>query len=204
MAIWAIVPVKPLRKSKPRLSDVLSEDERALLNFTMLGQTLRTLKSMPAIEQILVVSRDSSVLALAREYGARTVQEDGQPDLTLALRRAVVVAKMYNAESLLILPADLPLLSERDIEKMLLLAKEPPFMVIAPDRHNDGTNAIYLNPPDIIDCKIGAGSYAYNMQQAKKKNVPVEICQLTSLGLDIDLPEDLDLLNQIESSQVDT
>ncbi|MHB8932801.1 MAG: 2-phospho-L-lactate guanylyltransferase, partial [Bellilinea sp.] len=165
---------------------------------------LRTLKSMPAIEQILVVSRDSSVLALAREYGARTVQEDGQPDLTLALRRAVVVAKMYNAESLLILPADLPLLSERDIEKMLLLAKEPPFMVIAPDRHNDGTNAIYLNPPDIIDCKIGAGSYAYNMQQAKKKNVPVEICQLTSLGLDIDLPEDLDLLNQIESSQVDT
>ncbi|MHB1481817.1 MAG: hypothetical protein ACYCXH_05800, partial [Bellilinea sp.] len=79
MAIWAIVPVKPLRKSKPRLSDVLSEDERALLNFTMLGQTLRTLKSMPAIEQILVVSRDSSVLALAREYGARTVQEDGQP-----------------------------------------------------------------------------------------------------------------------------
>lgn len=204
MATWAIVPVKPLRKSKPRLSDVLSEDERALLNFTMLGQTLRTLKSMPAIEQILVVSRDSSVLALAREYGARTVQEDGQPDLTLALRRAVVVAKMYNAESLLILPADLPLLSERDIEKMLLLAKEPPFMVIAPDRHNDGTNAIYLNPPDIIDCKIGAGSYAYNMQQAKKKNVPVEICQLTSLGLDIDLPEDLDLLNQIESSQVDT
>ncbi|MHB0922859.1 MAG: 2-phospho-L-lactate guanylyltransferase [Bellilinea sp.] len=204
MAIWAIVPVKPLRKSKPRLSDVLSEDERALLNFTMLSQTLRTLKSMPAIEQILVVSRDSSVLALAREYGARTVQEDGQPDLTLALRRAVVVAKMYNAESLLILPADLPLLSERDIEKMLLLAKEPPFMVIAPDRHNDGTNAIYLNPPDIIDCKIGAGSYAYNMQQAKKKNVPVEICQLTSLGLDIDLPEDLDLLNQIESSQVDT
>lgn len=204
MTIWAIVPVKPLRKSKPQLSDVLSEDERALLNFTMLGQTLRTLKSMAAIEQILVVSRDSSVLALAREYGARTVQEDGQPDLTLALRRAVVVAKMYNAESLLILPADLPLLSERDIEKMLLLAKEPPFMVIAPDRHNDGTNAIYLNPPDIIDCKIGAGSYAYNMQQAKKKNIPVEICQLTSLGLDIDLPEDLDLLNQIESSQVDT
>lgn len=203
MAIWALVPVKPLRKAKPRLSDVLSEDERALLNFTMLGQTLRTLKTMAAIDQILVVSRDSSVLALAREYGARTLQEDGQPDLSLALRRAVVVAKMYNAESLLILPADLPLLSERDIEKMLLLANEPPFVVIAPDRHNDGTNAIYLNPPDIIDCKIGPGSYAYNLQQAKKKSVPVEICQLTSLGLDIDLPEDLDLLNQIESAQVD-
>lgn len=203
MTVWAIVPVKPLRKAKSRLSDVLSEDERALLNFTMLGQTLRTLSSSSGIDQILVVSSDSSVLALAREYDARTLQEDGQSDLDIALRRAVVVAKMYNASGVLILPADLPLLSDRDIEKMLKLAESPPFVVIAPDRHNDGTNAIYMNPPDVIDCKIGGGSYAYNIKQAKEKNVPIEICQLTSLGLDLDLPEDLDLLKQIEATQVD-
>lgn len=204
MTVWAIVPVKPLRKAKSRLSDVLSEDERALLNFTMLGQTLRTLKSVPAIDQILVVSSDSSVLALAREYDARTVQEDGETDLSIALRRAVVVAKMYNAAGLLILSADLPLLSERDIEKMLALGKSSPFVVLAPDRHNDGTNAIYMNPPDIVECKIGAGSYDHNLKQASLKSVPVEICQLTSLGLDLDVPEDLDLLNQIEATHTDT
>src|SRR5574340_1325684 len=114
MTVWAIVPVKPLRKAKSRLSDVLSEDERALLNFTMLGQTLRTLKSVAIIDQTLVVSSDSSVLALAREYDARTLQEDGETDLSIALRRAVVVAKMYNAEGLLILSADLPLLRSEE------------------------------------------------------------------------------------------
>lgn len=203
MTVWAIVPVKPLRKAKSRLANVLSVDERALLNFSMLGQTLRTLKTVPAIDQILVVSSDSSVLALARENKARTLQEDGETDLSIALRRAVVVAKMYNAEGLLIVSADLPLLSERDIEKMLALGKTPPFVVIAPDRHDDGTNAIYMNPPDVIACKIGAGSYAHNKQQAARKNVPVEICQLTSLGLDLDRPEDLDLLNQIEATQTE-
>ncbi len=204
MTVWAIVPVKPLRKAKSRLSDVLSEDERALLNFTMLGQTLRTLKSVAVIDQTLVVSSDSSVLALAREYDARTLQEDGETDLSIALRRAVVVAKMYNAEGLLILSADLPLLSDRDIEKMLGLGKDPPYVILAPDRHNDGTNAIYMNPPDIIECKIGSGSYEYNLKKASQKHIPVEICQLTTLGLDLDVPEDLDLLNQIEATHTDT
>jgi len=203
MGLWAIVPVKPLRKGKSRLSGVMSEDERALLNFTLVGQTLRTLKSVPSIDQVLVVSSDSGVLALAREYGARTLQEDGQPTLTIALRRAVVVAKMYSAEGVLILSADLPLISSRDIEKMLALGKEPPFVVIAPDRHNDGTNAIYLYPPDIIDCKIGAKSFEYNAQQASKKQAHLEVCQLTSLGLDLDRPEDLVLLKQIEASKID-
>lgn len=203
MGLWAIVPVKPLRKGKSRLSGVMSEDERALLNFTLVGQTLRTLKSVPSIDQVLVVSSDSGVLALAREYGARTLQEDGQPQLSIALRRAVVVAKMYNAEGVLILSADLPLISSRDIEKMLGLGKEPPFVVIAPDRHNDGTNAIYLYPPDIIDCKIGSKSFEYNVQQAGKKHILPEVCQLTSLGLDLDKPEDLALLKQIEASKID-
>ncbi|HAL16916.1 MAG TPA: 2-phospho-L-lactate guanylyltransferase [Anaerolineaceae bacterium] len=203
MSLWAIVPVKPLRKAKSGLSDVLTEDERALLIFTMLSQTLRTLKEVPAIDHILVVSSDSAALAMAREYGARTLQEDGQPDLKIALKRAVVVAKMYNAESLLILSADLPLVSRRDIEKMLSLVKGTPAIVIAPDRHNDGTNAIYMNPPDIIDCTIGSGSYEKNLKKAQSKGIQVELCHLTTLGLDIDKPEDLALLRQIEAFQVD-
>lgn len=203
MSLWAIVPVKPLRKAKSGLSDVLSEDERALMIFTMLSQTLRTLKVVPAINHILVVSSDSAALAMAREFGARTLQEDGQPGLKIALKRAVIVAKMYNASEVLILSADLPLLTRRDIEKMLALAKSPPSVVIAPDRHGGGTNAIYMNPPDVIDCALGPGSNEINLKKAKSKGIPVEECHLTTLGLDIDQPEDLALLRQIEAFHVD-
>ncbi|HNS37332.1 MAG TPA: hypothetical protein PKM01_06080, partial [Anaerolineaceae bacterium] len=77
MSLWAIVPVKPLRRGKSRLAGVLSEDERALLNMTMLGNILMTLTSVPQIDSVLVVSRDPAALALARDHGARTVQEEG-------------------------------------------------------------------------------------------------------------------------------
>lgn len=203
MSLWAIVPVKPLRKAKSGLSEVLSEDERALLIFTMLSHTLRTLKEMPAIDHILVVSSDSAALAMAREFDARTLQEDGQPGLKISLKRAVVVAKMYNAEDVLILSADLPLLVRRDIETLLSMAKEPPTVVMAPDRHGAGTNAIYMNPPDAIEFSLGSGSFDTNLKKAQSKGIPVEVCHLTTLGLDIDVPEDLALLRQIEAFHVD-
>ena len=203
MGLWAIVPVKPLRRGKSRLSGVLNEDERALLNYTMLGNTLRTLAEVPEIDQILVVSRDPSALALAREYGARTVQEDGQPELNTALRRATVVANMYAAQEILIIPADLPLISCKDIQSVINLAAQPPVVVIAPDRRNDGTNALYMSPAGIIEYHYGPGSYQLHLEQAKRKGIRVEICHLTTLGLDLDLPEDLDLLKQIEALQIE-
>ena len=203
MGLWAIVPVKPLRRGKSRLSSVLTEDERAALNFTMLGNTLRTLAEVPEVDQILVVSRDPAALALARDYGARTVQEDGQPDLNTALQRATVVAQIYSVNETLILPADLPLLSRKDIQEVIGMAGKPPEMVIAPDRRNDGTNALYLNPAGIIEYRYGQGSFHLHIAQAEAKNMRVVICRLPALGLDLDLPEDLDLLKQIEAMQIE-
>src|SRR5512137_2373375 len=100
MTTWAIVPVKPLRLGKSRLSDVLSDDERARLNRMFLERTLGVLRSVPDIQQVLVVSRDPAALAIAREYGARTVLEDGSQELNLALKRATTFALAYSAASL--------------------------------------------------------------------------------------------------------
>jgi len=203
MTLWAIVPVKPLRRGKSRLSKVLTEDERTLLNYTMLGNTLRTLSEIPEIDQVLVVSSDPSALALAREYHARTVQEEGKSGLNTALRRATVVAQMYAAQDLLIIPADLPLITKEDIREFMGHAGKPPVIVIAPDRHCDGTNALLMSPAGIIEYRSGPGSYKHHIQQAQKKGVRVEICQLSSLELDLDRPEDLDLLKQIEAMKLE-
>ena len=73
MTIWAIVPVKPLRWAKSRLSGVMSEEDRLELSQKMLTHTLKVLADIPSIDRTLVVSRDPRVLALARNLGARTV-----------------------------------------------------------------------------------------------------------------------------------
>lgn len=203
MGLWAIIPVKPLRRGRSRLSTVLSEDERALLNFTLLGSTLKILSEVPEIDQILVVSRDPAALALARDYHARTVQEDGQPGLNTALERATVVAQLYSAQEILILPADLPLLSRKDIQRIVDAAGTPPVVVIAPDRCNNGTNALYMNPAGIIQYQFGENSFSKHMDEARAKGIRVVVCELSTLGLDLDSPEDLDLLKQIEALQTE-
>lgn len=202
MSLWAIVPVKPLRRGKSRLRGVLSEEERALLNFTMLGHTLKTLAQVPEIDVTLVVSRDSAALALAREYGARTVQEEGAPELNTALRRATIVAQAYATRGVLVLPADLPLLNATDIQTMIARAGTPPVLVIAPDRRQDGTNALLVSPPGLIDYAYGPGSFKRHCDRAQKFGVRVEVVNIETFALDLDLPEDLELLRQMETPLV--
>jgi len=197
MSLWVIIPVKPLRRSRSRLSDVLTENERTLLNSNMLENTLKILKSIPNIDGMLVVSRDPSVLTFARTFGAKTLQEDGEPGLNLALKRAVIVTKAYSANIIMVLPADLPLITQQEIEVIIKRIDKENKMVISLDRRMSGTNLLLISPPDLIDFSFGPGSFERHVRQAQAKNAEIEVCQLESIGLDIDLPEDLDLYQKM-------
>lgn len=202
MTLWAIVPVKPLRRGKSRLSGVLSEDERTALNHCLLANTLDVLASVSQIEHTLVVSRDPQALALARAHGARTVQEQGLPQLNIAIARATVVAINHAVRGVLILPADLPLLTGADVQALVERATEPPVVVISPDRHGHGTNALLVSPTGRIHFSFGAGSFERHCGLARKAGARLEICDRPNLALDVDLPQDLELVkNELESLQ---
>lgn len=198
MTLWAIIPVKPLKRGKSRLASILSETERTSLNQSMLVNTLKTLKLIQEIDTVLVVSRDPSALAIARDWDARTVLEDGNPELNTAIRRATKVAQAYHANEILILPADLPLMKTETIQSFLKNSTHAPEIVIAPDRRNDGTNALFINPPDLIDFYYGSGSFEKHVLAAKRVNADIKIVANEELGLDLDLPEDLEKLSEIE------
>ncbi|MFZ2097474.1 MAG: 2-phospho-L-lactate guanylyltransferase [Anaerolineales bacterium] len=193
MTIWAIIPVKPLRRGKSRLSGVLGLEARTALNHYLLSNTLDILSTIPEIEHSLVVSRDPEALTIAREYGARTVQEQGSPQLNIALTRATMVALSHSVQGVLIIPADLPLLTSEDILDVIQRAVNPPVVVITPDRHQQGTNALLVAPPGFIQYEFGPGSFNKHCLSAKKAGARLEICQRKSVALDIDLPEDLEL-----------
>ena len=197
MTLWAIVPVKPLRRGKSRLSGTLSEDERAHLNQLLLEHTLKTLTDLKEIEHILVVSRDPAALAIAREHGARTVREDGSPQLNTALTRATVVAQVYATRGVLVVPADLPLITPSDIMTLLEHSTNPPVVVIAPDRHEEGTNALLISPAGLIEYDFGPHSYHRHCERTRQAGARLEIVNLPSLGLDLDLPEDLEMVRKL-------
>ena len=196
MTFWAIVPVKPLQRGKSRLAEVLTQEERLDLNRRLLAHTMDTLTAIPDIEHILVVSRDQAALSLAREYGARTVQEHGAPQLNIALARATIVARTYATRGVLILPADLPLITPEDVQTLLSRAVDPPVVVISPDRHRQGTNALLVCPAGVIEYEFGPGSFERHCASARQVGAHLEICELPSLALDMDLPEDLELVSE--------
>ena len=66
-------------------------------------------------------------------------------------------------------------------------------MVITPDRHHQGTNALLISPAGLIQYQFGPGSYQRHCLQATKVGARLEICERSSVALDIDFPEDLEL-----------
>ncbi len=200
MTLWAIVPVKPLRRGKSRLAGTLTEDERTALNQTLLERTIKVLSTLKELDQVLVVSRDPQALTIARNQGAKTVQEDGQPHLNTALKRATVMAQVHSIQGVLVLPADLPLLTPNDVQVLIDKAIKPPVVVIAPDRHGKGTNALLMVPAGQIEYDFGEGSFQRHCERAKKSGARLEIVELHSLGLDLDLPEDLEMIKKLEAA----
>jgi 2-phospho-L-lactate guanylyltransferase len=196
VTLWAIVPVKPLRSGKTRLAEVLTQEQRTDLNRRLLAHTVDALKAIPEIEHILVVSRDPAALSLAREHGARTEKESGAPQLNVALARATAIVESYAARGVLIVPADLPLIAAEDLRAMLKFVDQPPVVVVAPDRRRQGTNALLVCPVGLIEYKFGPGSFRRHCELALQTGARLEVCELPSLALDMDLPEDLELVRR--------
>ncbi len=192
MSTWAIVPVKPLQRAKSRLADVLSPEQRLLLAERMLRHVLQVVRTVPQILGTLVISRDSRALAIAREYGLRTVQESGAPELNAALGRATQVVAEWGGEAVLVLPADLPLLEAADLGKMIDLGAGTPCVVIATDEQRDGTNALFMRPPGAIGFAYGEGSFARHCTLARDAGIQVREYHSDCLSLDIDVAADLE------------
>lgn len=198
---WAIVPVKPLYRSKSRLSEVLTPSEREELSREMLAHTLEVLAMCESIHGVLVVSRDPAALAVAREYGVNTVLESGTPELNDALERASEVVKTWGAKRVLILPSDLPLVTVHDVENLLANGHHVRQVVVAPDRREEGTNALVMKPPGLFELAFGVDSFPRHLQRAAEAEAVVSEYRSDTVALDIDLPEDLNLYRQMVAAK---
>jgi 2-phospho-L-lactate guanylyltransferase len=109
-----------------------------------------------------------------------------------------VIAQVYATRGVLVLPADLPLVTRDDVLTLIERAGEPPAVVIAPDRHGTGTNALLISPAGLIEYDFGENSFQHHCQRAREAGARLEIVNLPTLGLDLDLPEDLELVRKFE------
>jgi 2-phospho-L-lactate guanylyltransferase len=188
--IYCLIPVKPYAESKSRLAPLLSKSQRATLTRWLLRRTVRLARA--AAPQVVVISRDRTLLAHARAEGARGLLE-ASTGLNLALAQGARFAQACQASSLLILPADLPRLSERDLKAILAFSSHSPAFVIAPCRHGTGTNALLMRPTDLIPFAFGPNSFAAHCAAAHAVGVEPAVYHADGFAFDLDTPRDWNL-----------
>jgi 2-phospho-L-lactate guanylyltransferase len=66
-----------------------------------------------------------------------------------------------------------------------------PSILVVPDRHGTGTNALLITPPDAMAPSFGPGSHDRPHDHAGAAGIAVETVEVPSLALDVDTPEDL-------------
>jgi len=197
LATVAVVPVKPLRRGKSRLANVLTVGERTQLNRYLFTHTLEVLQQVPTIERTLVVSRDSAALALARDHGAHTLQEQGNSQLNLALKRATMMLRASAVSTLLILPADLPMLAPEDVQALLDALPPAPGVALAPNAAGKGTNGLIVHPPGAIEYAYGPNSFERHLRLAQAARVAAAVVKRPGLARDLDWPQDLALVADV-------
>jgi len=196
MVVYAIVPVKRIGVSKRRLSQSLSIHERKTLTVAMLEDVLQALKSS-VVSKILIVSNDPNVHPIAQRYGA-SFFSPSRRGLNTAIEEASAWCIKNNAESVLVLPADIPLIKSKDIDIIVQLGSGEGRVVLVPSK-DGGTNAFLQCPPDSVHACFGHESFVKHMRKAGKKGVCVKLYYSLGAGLDIDSIEDLRVLLKVEN-----
>jgi 2-phospho-L-lactate guanylyltransferase len=189
--VVAIIPVGTLEGAKSRLGAVLDAEERHALAAGFARRTIAAAVASAAVAEVIVVTPDDEVRAIALELGARPLRQRSS-GLNDGLREARAEALAAGAAAIVILPIDLPRIRADDIDAVLapLARQDRPLIVVVPDRHGRGTNALVVAPPDAIDVRFGGDSRAAHGAAATEAGA-----LLVELGgplqLDVDTPDDL-------------
>jgi 2-phospho-L-lactate guanylyltransferase len=201
-----IVPIRSPADGKTRLGGALDAEEREELVLGMLRRTLAILRSWSPAVGVTVVSPDRSLLDVLGRAGVTTLH---QPDegLNEGVRLARRQAIDEGATAVLVIPADLPHLDEPALDRLLEAADAAlaagggaPLVVVAPSDARQGTNALLLAPPDVIEPCFGPASFEAHVRAAAARGASVQVVTDAALGFDLDTPEDIELLSEADLS----
>jgi 2-phospho-L-lactate guanylyltransferase len=195
MLTWAIIPIKPLYQGKSRLSGIIDQQDRIKFNKKLLAHTLKIVTSCKQIAGVILVTKDRSLRSLVKKSNVRLLIEESESDLNSAINLGISKAIEYDADSVIIIPSDLPLLNKVEIGKIIELLASQNGLVIVPDRHFSGTNLLFVRPAlKDIYC-FGENSFEKHKDMGRKAGLEVKVYDSKNLCLDIDLPEDLQYYN---------
>lgn len=189
MSTVAVLPIKRFESAKTRLE----RGGKEALAAGMATDVLRALAGATGLDRVLVVTGDATAKERAVEHGAEVVDEPTLAGHSGAAILGVQRAVELGATRVLLVPGDCPLLRAEDVDG-LLARHDGPGVVVVPDRHGTGTNALLLSPPDAITPSFGPGSRDRHVGLATEAGADVSIDEVPALLMDVDTLDDLDVV----------
>jgi 2-phospho-L-lactate/phosphoenolpyruvate guanylyltransferase len=202
MRTLAILPVKSFPNAKQRLSPGLDAPVRRQLAEAMLDDVLVAL-SATSVDEVIVVTAGEQPGALARRRGARVIS-DREQGHNEAAQLGVEEALRASADRVIMVPGDCPALDPSELDALLARPTAERSLIIVPDRHGTGTNALVIKPPDAVGPAFGPGSCERHARLARAAGIPHAVVNVPSLALDIDTPDDLAALEDLPERHLRT
>jgi 2-phospho-L-lactate guanylyltransferase len=202
MRTLAILPVKSFANAKQRLSPEREPAFRRRLAEVMLDDVLLALAAT-SVDEVIVVTAGERPAALARSRGAGVIADDERGH-NEAARLGVHEALRAGAERVILVPGDCPALDPSELDELLARPTGERSLLIVPDRHGTGTNALVIRPPDAVAPAFGPGSCQRHVRLAEVGRVAHEVVKVPSLALDIDTSDDLTALGELPGRHLHT
>lgn len=197
--IWAVVPVKDFAMAKSRLAAALSPSARAELARAMAEDVLSALQSAKVAQHVCVLSESPAAQQLAARMGAVWLDEGtvaAAPGLNAAVAGAARFAAARGATALLVVHADLPLLTASAVTHVLDIWSNlsgTGRVVLARSR-DGGTNICLAERPDAFTYHYGADSHALHVDECVRRHCVVANVEMLATALDVDTKDDLEML----------
>ena len=186
----ALIPLKPPTEAKARLAGLLSPDERADLSRVTF---LTVADALLGAGVPFAVLTPNAVAAADLTVGECTVIEE-QPSirgLNAQLQVALNGATFAEADSVLILHADLPLATPNAVRLLVGAARKDIGRVTMVKSADGGTNAMILPLPRPFALHYGSGSFALHEVAARAAGLGVYVHRSPRLALDLDTAADV-------------
>lgn len=202
MRTLAILPVKRFVAAKQRLSDVLPGGTREALVQAMFSDVLVSLRHAERVDATAVVTLDPLAQARVRAERVLLLEDHDQAGQSAAVGLGIAHALEQGFDRVLLVPGDTPLLDPTEVDALLdAAAAQGSGALIVPDRHDTGTNAMVITPPDALAPSFGPDSLERHVAAAEEAGLPHRIERVESLLRDVDTPDDLSELRRVLESR---
>ena len=185
----AIIPVKSLDASLGRLATTVSAPDRKRLAEAMYRDMLAKVRRSRTIDEVIVVTADPMIARNAGWLGHRVLRESEDTGHSRAAAAGARLAVEEGFERVAMLPVDCPLFDPAELDARI--GRTPRTVLIVPDRHQTGTNALVLSPPDVFEPVFGPESCGRHVSRARASGTSFALERVESLETDLDTPDDL-------------